>query len=165
MSGTATAPAADPPDTRTHHLERLLHRAQFEAVLAKHPVVKTPHFALHVLDPAGPGGQAALFLGAAPWLGVLLPKRWAKRAVTRNTLRRQIYATAHGLQAQLPNLALVVRLRAGFSRTEFVSATSTALKQAARAELLHLLGAGLAAWQSKMASAAPRPVQPATPAP
>lgn len=126
-------------------MERLLHRTQFEAVLAKHPVVKTPHFALHVLDPATIAGSSVLFPGQAPWLGVLLPKRWAKRAVTRNTLRRQIYATAHLLQTQLPHLALVVRLRASFSRTDFVSATSTALKQAARAELLHLLGPGLAA--------------------
>jgi len=126
-------------------LERLLHRAQFEAVLAKHPVVKTPHFALHLLDPHTQAGSAALFPGQAPWLGVLLPKRWAKRAVTRNTLRRQIYATASLLQDQLPRQAVVVRLRAGFSRSVFTSATSTALKQAARSELLHLLGPGLAA--------------------
>ena len=76
---------------------------------------------------------------------MLLPKRWAKRAVTRNTLRRQIYATASLLQDQLPRQAVVVRLRAGFSRSVFTSATSTALKQAARSELLHLLGPGLAA--------------------
>lgn len=133
-------------------MERLHHRAQFEAVLAKHPVVKTPHFALHVLNPSAADGLAALFPGHGPWLGVLLPKRWAKRAVTRNTLRRQIYATAQVLQDQLPTQALVVRLRAGFAKTEFFSATSTVLKQAARAELLHLLGPGLAA---RMAASRP----------
>lgn len=41
---------------------------------------------------------------------------------------------------QLPQAALVVRLRSGFSREQFVSATSDALKGAVRAELTQLLG-------------------------
>ena len=42
--------------------------------------------------------------------------------------------------SQLPQAALVVRLRSGFGREEFVSATSDALKRAVRAELQQLLG-------------------------
>lgn len=42
------------------------------------------------------------------------------------------------LQA-LPPAAYVVRLRAGFDRKQYISATSDLLKQAVRAELLQLL--------------------------
>jgi len=42
-------------------------------------------------------------------------------------------------QASLPHAAHVVRLRAGFDRKEFVSASSDKLKAAVRAELEQLL--------------------------
>ena len=80
-----------------------------------------------------------MFPVADAWVGVLLPKRWAKRAVTRNAIRRQIYEVARHRAASLPQAALVVRLRSEFSRQQFVSATSDALKRAVRAELEQLL--------------------------
>ena len=86
---------------------------------------------------------------------MLVPKRWARRAVTRNTLRRQIYAVARELTAGLPQLPMVVRLRSGFSREDFPSATSDALRREARAELLQLLGERLARRQRAPAVAAP----------
>ena len=67
-----------------------------------------------------------------------MPKRWAKRAVTRNAIKRQIYTVSDQFSAQLAPRAHVVRLRAAFDRTEFVSATSDVLKAAVRAELLEL---------------------------
>ncbi len=118
-------------------IQRLRTRPQFQAVLASAPVAKTPHFALHrlVLDEAEV--QAALFPVADPWLGVLIPKRWARRAVTRNTIRRQIYATAPAA-AGLPVAAHVVRLRGAFDPKRFISARSDALRSAVRAELISL---------------------------
>ncbi len=65
----------------------------------------------------------------------MVPKRWARRAVTRNLIKRQIYAVSAGFEPQLPSMAFVVRLRAGFDRSRFVSASSDQLKQAVRAEL------------------------------
>jgi ribonuclease P protein component len=121
-------------------LERIRQRAQFEAVMAGPPVAKTPHFALHMIETTAHSGADGLFPGGGAWLGVLIPKRWARRAVTRNTLRRQIYAVSQDLSCHLPARAMVVRLRSGFSRQAFVSATSDALKRAARAELQLLLG-------------------------
>lgn len=73
------------------------------------------------------------------WIGCVVPKRHARRAVTRNLLKRQIRASFERHAAGLPVGLWLVRLRAGFSVTEFVSARSTALAQAARAELDGLL--------------------------
>ena len=81
---------------------------------------------------------APLFPVADVWLGAMVPKRWARRAVTRNAIKRQIYAVAAVLDAPLLQAAHVVRLRATFDRKQFVSATSCALQQAVRAELVQL---------------------------
>lgn len=113
-------------------------------------VARTAHFVLHrkavsqamreSLFPGNPGVPEA----DGAWLGALIPKRWAKRAVTRNAVRRQIYGVASEFAARLGGGAHVVRLRSAFSRTEFPSATSTALKDAVRVELRQLF-AGYAA--------------------
>lgn len=130
-------------------------------------VSKTAHFALHRMEldappaapnepgpgsegsategrfhntPTGPGseGSKALFVVREPWIGALIPKRWAKRAVTRNAIKRQIYTVSQTVEPPLPVAAHVVRLRAGFDRKQFESATSDALKRAVRAELQEL---------------------------
>jgi ribonuclease P protein component len=72
------------------------------------------------------------------WFGAMVPKRWAKRAVTRNLIKRQIYQLAAEREPVLPQRAHVVRLRAAFDRKCFVSASSKALKAAVRAELQQL---------------------------
>ncbi len=99
-------------------------------------VQRSAHFALHLapadLWPEHPAEQAVL--------GVICPKRWAKRAVTRNTIKRQVYAVSKELHPPLPNGYFIVRLAAGFAREQFKSATSPALKQAVRAELHALFG-------------------------
>jgi len=67
-----------------------------------------------------------------------VPKRHARRAVTRSLLKRQIYAALTrrpGLSAGL----WVVRLRAPFDRAQFRSPASDVLRAAARAELDALL--------------------------
>lgn len=75
----------------------------------------------------------------------MVPKRWAKRAVTRNAIKRQIYTVSAEFSHQYPQAAFVVRLRRGFDRTEFVSASSRQLKMAVRAEIQALLQAGVKA--------------------
>ncbi|MDO4723636.1 MAG: ribonuclease P protein component [Comamonadaceae bacterium] len=122
---------------RIRHLKT---RQQFQAMLAQAPIARTAHFCLHRLPASalpGPlGGAAPSTAGAVEvgaWVGALVPKRWAKRAVTRNLIRRQVYAVAlehlraacsggAGGQAcpTLPGppgpagFAWLVRLRAGF---------------------------------------------------
>lgn len=124
-------------------------------------VSRTPHFALHRValqpnsEPSSAPKAAAnsqemasqagsqdlskpLFAVQDTWLGVIVAKRWAKRAVTRNTIKRQIYAVSTASGCAMPVAAHVVRLRAGFDRAEFISATSDKLKIAIRAELQQL---------------------------
>jgi len=84
-------------------------------------------------------GAKPMFDLPSVWLGAMVPKRWAKRAVTRNALKRQIYAVSDLYQALLPVAAYVIRLRSSFDRVQFVSASSDALKMAARAEIHQLL--------------------------
>ena len=125
--------------------------------MAGSTVSRTTHFALHRTGLQAPGGEStepvpppdgnsgpgsersqALFAVQAVWLGALIPKRWAKRSVTRNAIKRQIYTVSQQFETRLPMAAHVVRLRAGFDRKQFVSAVSPALKQAVRAELQQL---------------------------
>ena len=124
-----------------HFLQRLKTRPQFQAVLGGELVAKTSHFALHrlQLDDVTAAIAPALFPVKATWLGAMAPKRWAKRAVTRNAIKRQIYTVSTSLTLHLEQDAFLVRLRREFSRQEFTSASSTVLKEAVRAELLVLL--------------------------
>jgi ribonuclease P protein component len=135
-------------------VQRLQTRPQFQSALAGVVVAKTPHFALHrnALDAASglPAGSArvlphALFPIQDLWLGAMVPKRWARRAVTRNAIKRQIYAVSAEFQHLYPQAAFVVRLRRDFSRAEFVSATSSLLRCAVREELRSLMQTGAAA--------------------
>ena len=121
-------------------IQRLRSRAQFQAAMAGAPVAKTAHFALHRRALDAPSVGRPLFPVPAAWVGVVLPKRWARRAVTRNAIRRQIHELSRLYADTLPHAAWVVRLRSEFSRKQFVSATSEPLKRAVRAELEQLLG-------------------------
>lgn len=108
-------------------LARLKTRDDFRAVLDGPVVARSAHFALHRRP--WPSVDTGLVLGA------LVPKRWARRAVTRNAIRRQIYDMAREQAQGLQPSAHVVRLRAAFDRKHFVSASSEALKHAVRQEL------------------------------
>jgi ribonuclease P protein component len=134
-------------------VQRLKTRPQFQATLAGGTVSRTAHFALHrlVLTPQAqtllaqaeqvgpaPSPEQALFDLADVWLGAMVPKRWAKRAVTRNAIKRQIYNVSANYRDRLPLASHVVRLRTGFDRKQFISATSEALKLAVRLELVQL---------------------------
>lgn len=142
-------------------MQRLKTRPQFQAVLAGSIVAKTEHFALHrnglnaVVPQTGPDRSQektagkdypvpALFPLQDIWIGAMVPKRWAKRAVTRNAIKRQIYTVSADFLPHYPQAAFLVRLRKAFSRKEFLSATSVQLKEAVRAEVQVLMKAGAA---------------------
>ncbi len=118
-------------------------------------MARTAHFALHraTLDqstsntlttPSAPAPKLALFDVQGVWLAAMVPKRWAKRAVTRNTIRRQIYCVSADFELALPDAAHVIRLRSGFDRALFPSATSAKLKSTVRQELQQLFATAVA---------------------
>ncbi len=142
-------------------MQRLKTRAQFQAVLAGETVARSEHFALHRSRlPYGERGVAGntasnvvetsvqciklqpLFPVLDLWIGAMVPKRWAKRAVTRNAIKRQIYTVSADFSPKQRQAAFVVRLRRDFSRKVYLSASSDLLMQAVRTELLTLMQEG-----------------------
>jgi ribonuclease P protein component len=147
---------------------RITRAVDFERVLKTSSQARSPHFAVHHLadvptvskrpatkllgtelstsegviginpvdDPVLGASEKAAVRGV--WLGMVVPKRHAKRAVTRTLLKRQIKAVM-ALQVPVPPGLWVVRLRAQFDRTVYVSAASKALSAAAREELSRVL--------------------------
>jgi ribonuclease P protein component len=140
---------------------RLVHRADFDEVLATPARMRSVHFAVHVVptaltaqaDPRDAGSTAEDLstdrtqeatelvdkFSAPCQAGLVVPKRLARRAVTRNLLRRQMRAALERHARVLPAGRVVVRLRAPFSPADFVSAASKALRAAVRCELDALL--------------------------
>ena len=86
--------------------------------------------------------ESSTTLQAAPiegrWLGLVVPKRHAKRAVTRNLIKRQIRAAMASEGERLAAGLWVVRLRVPFDKREFASPASEALRDTARAEIHEL---------------------------
>lgn len=104
-------------------------------------VSRTAHFVLHRAAPDAPPNLPDV----VPAIGAVVPKRWAKRAVTRNGIRRQVYTVGEAFASRLPAAAHVVRLRSEFARAEFPSAWSQALKASVRGELHKLFERAAAA--------------------
>jgi ribonuclease P protein component len=137
---------------------RIVRATDFQRVLGLPPRSRSPHFAVHHLaeapQPARRSVARELSTGDAPlrhkpvddfpaddlpanamWLGAVVPKRHARRAVTRSLIKRQIRAAVERHAARLAAGLWVVRLRAPFDRQAFPSAASDALRAAARDEL------------------------------
>jgi ribonuclease P protein component len=138
---------------------RLNRPADFERLLATPASQRSAHFAIHHLNghplppprSAGVAEAAELSTGCGPicpkpvddgaeghWLGCIVPKRCARRAVTRNTIERQIRAAAERHESELPHGLWLVRLRRPFDAKAFLSADSEALREAAKTELEQL---------------------------
>jgi ribonuclease P protein component len=158
-----------PPSPGFLVIGRIQRPVDFERVLARPSRARSAHFALHHLaaEPA-PGAWAVAQAKAASaklstgesqpahnvveqalpeppagcWLGLVVPKRHARRSVTRALLKRQIRA-AFAERPGLPPGLWVVRLRSPFDRQQFPSAASDALRRVARAELAQLLDRAL----------------------
>jgi ribonuclease P protein component len=150
---TALPPAHLAPGELACGLAHLRCGAEFQAAMGRRArVTKTPHFAAHVSHadhvfvPTAERPRAAVprVANAAParaFVGVVVPKRWARRAVTRNGIKREIYALARSWAAHHwpAEAVLVVRLHRAFDRAQFRSAWSMPLAGAVRSELHTLM--------------------------
>ena len=137
-------------------LGHLVHKADFERLLSTRSRTRSAHFALHHVN-AGPsapakrrsrtrtaelsteaGQLASQAVDDSPtsvWFGCVVPKRHAKRAVTRNLIRRQIREAFGRHEPRLPRGLWMLRLVAAFDPVQFVSARSDALAAAAGEEI------------------------------
>lgn len=123
----------------------------FAQLLKSPPAAKTMHFVLHHLAKApassthssklstglstSPNQPVDDFLDEVRWLGLAVPKRHARRAVTRTLIKRQIRSRMQDHASRLAPGMWLVRLRASFDKAEFPSAASEALALTVRAEL------------------------------
>lgn len=152
---SANSPRHVSPAFRLHRLKR---RAEFERVLGtggNGVAARSQHFVLHhVSDAFGAAPGAAtgqLSTGSSTTqgdavdvsvasaggvrAGAVIPKRWARRSVTRSLLKRQVFAAFERHLSLMPAGMWVVRLRSSFDTAQFPSAASQALRAAARSEL------------------------------
>ena len=132
-----------------------LSQGDFQRGLAVRPRARSEHFLLHHLGPSAMPVDAELSTSAASSdagpvdgtqrFGQIVPKRHARRAVTRNLIRRQ---GRSAFEHHAPRLAAgdwFLRLRAPFPVQQFPSAASHALKAAVRRELESLFATVAAA--------------------
>lgn len=139
---------------------RLVQKADFERALASPVRSRSAHFAVHHVaaspmpphrpanrrlctelstDPAPICPQPVDDTPSGHWIGCVVPKRHARRAVTRSLLKRQIRGMFSQHAPRLPAGQWLVRLRQPFATAKFLSASSEALRRAASEELDALL--------------------------
>ena len=145
-------------------VEHLLRSADFQRVLATPPQSRSAHFSVHhvLASPSvakkpvknrlaselstGDAPSCPLLVDESPaatplgcWLGLVVPKRHARRAVTRNLLKRQMRAVMEMQAGTMRPGLWVLRLKAPFDRKQFVSPASEPLRRCAHDELWLLL--------------------------
>ena len=125
---------------------RILKTDEFSSVFRLRPTQKSAHFVLYTRPSPLPHAR----------LGIVAAKRFAPRAVTRNTIKRvtrELFRTS-----ELQSLDCIVRLARPVN-TKDGPATTTALKRLLRAELSRLL-ASQRPRKPAPAKASPAAVQP-----
>jgi ribonuclease P protein component len=133
-------------------LSALTASARFEAAMGQRPCARSAHFSVHYL-PSSQLSTATAQPGPAPVddairvtpdggilrLGLVVPKRHARRSVTRSLIKRQLRERLRERLPELPAGEWVLRLRAPIDRKAYPSARSEALAQSLREELGTLL--------------------------
>ena len=128
---------------------RILKTDEFSSVFRLRPTQKSAHFVLYTRPSPLPHAR----------LGIVAAKRFAPRAVTRNTIKRvtrELFRTS-----ELQSLDCIVRLARPVN-TKDGPATTTALKRLLRTELSRLF-ASQRPRKPAPAKASPAPLQPVPP--
>lgn len=115
---------------------RIVKTDEFSSVFRLRPVQRTAHFVLYIRENQLPHAR----------LGVVAAKRFAPRAVTRNTIKRVTRELFR--QSSLPSIDCIVRLSKPVN-TKAGPATTMALKTMLKLELTRLLQSQLAPSGSK----------------
>jgi ribonuclease P protein component len=108
---------------------RLLKTDEFSSVFRLRPWRRSAHFVVY----ARPTGHEAR-------LGLVIGKKFAPRAATRNLVRRIAREAFRLRRAEFGGWDILLRLHARFDKKAFPSAASPPLKALCRAEIEELLG-------------------------
>jgi ribonuclease P protein component len=125
-------------------VRRIVKTDEFSSVFRLRPVQKTAHFVLYIRPNELPHAR----------LGVVAAKRFAPRAVTRNTIKRvtrELFRVA-----QLPPIDCIVRLSRPVN-SKAGPATTAALKAELRTELTRLFASQKPRVTAPAAASAPAP--------
>ena len=137
---------------------RALKSADFAAALTTPAMAKSAHFSLHHIAARPPAASRPQRDAVVPeisttqapnrtesvdniapsgrfWLGLVVPKRYAPHAVTRNLIKRLMRAQISAQQGRLRPGQWLIRLRAPIDTGKFISAASARLQCAVRSEL------------------------------
>jgi|APCry1669189768_1035252.scaffolds.fasta_scaffold67034_2 ribonuclease P protein component len=119
-------------------IDHIVDKEIFQEVLRAGVRSKSEHFTLHRLD----AQLASNFnkSSANLQIGVVVPKRFAKKAVRRNAIKRQVYAIAKSLALRYPKEIHVIRLNKEYDKRKYLSPTSTNFKVDVQKELQTLYG-------------------------
>ena len=172
-AGCLNGPYPGSANIATSLVRRLQQTSDFAAVLTRPIAATSTHFAMHwkptiLIEPrqAGPSPAAnalstrwvsvrahsvdnyssePLDIEASRtlWLGVTVPKRFARNAVTRSLIKRQIRTAMERCAPHLVAGMWIVRLRHGFDRVNYRSAASDGLRNDVAAELDALMRSAL----------------------
>jgi ribonuclease P protein component len=132
-AGSAVAPQQNP--VQLQHAQaafpkaaRLLKTDEFSSVFRLRPWRRTPHFVVY----ARPTGNDAR-------LGLVIGKKFAARAATRNLIKRQSREAFRLRRAEFGGWDVLLRLHTRIDKKAFPSAASLPLKALARGEIETLL--------------------------
>lgn len=149
------------PEPTQHLMHTPMREVDFKRALGVRPCARSEHFALHHVVPGrmslpddlstGDDCMQSEAVDETRRLGLIVPKRLARRAVTRNLVKRQGRAAFDHACERLACGDWLLRLRGGLDRTRFVSARSEGLQNVLRAELGSLF---------ELAGVPPRPAGP-----
>jgi ribonuclease P protein component len=107
---------------------RLLKTDEFSSVFRLRPWRRSPHFVMY----ARPTGNAAR-------LGLVIGKKFAPRAVTRNLVKRIAREAFRQRRAEFGGWDVLLRLHTKFDRKAMPAAASGSLKTLCRDEIMSLL--------------------------
>jgi len=138
----STRPAARSAHFMLHHLNaapaRPGRKAGTSVGAGDAPLVPQLSTELSTGSSTEPGALVDDWPEPGRWLGMVVPKRHARRSVTRTLIKRQVREAMRLHQSGLKPGLWVVRLRAPFDKAQFPSAASDALRSTVRAELTQL---------------------------
>lgn len=109
---------------------------EFQIVMSASINSRTTYFSLHSCDRHLLANSNRKYTNDEQILfGVLVPKRWAKRAVTRNAIKRQIRSAVNRQNKLLHSKAYVIRLHKDLKSIQYKSAKSELLSEVIRNDL------------------------------